>query len=127
MAVVPIAVEWDEESRLWRLVTGAAFGFDEIVELVEKTDWRASKRYLWDFRDLRSGPGKSEDLHNGVDLLELNRALWAGSRAALLVERDIDFGIARMFQALAEGMGVEYQVFRDEQTARAWLEVAPAE
>jgi len=43
------------------------------------------------------------------------------SRRAIVADRDAVFGLAKVFQAHAEGAGPEYQVFRDLESARAWL------
>jgi hypothetical protein len=41
---------------------------------------------------------------------------------AILVRRDLDFGLARMFAAFADEIDVEYRVFREEARARDWVE-----
>jgi hypothetical protein len=122
---VPISAECNPRDRIWTLTTGESFTLDEVADLVRTTDWRGGKRYLWDLRRLRSGPDSSSDLHQAVDFLKRGRPLWDGSRTAIVVTRDFDFGIARMFQVYAEGVGIEYQIFRDPEAATEWL-LAPS-
>jgi hypothetical protein len=46
-------------------------------------------------------------------------------RSALLVDSDVQFGMARMFQTLNDHPLVTVEIFRDAATALAWVE-APA-
>ena len=66
------------------------------------------------------------ELREAVQLVERSRERWAGSRVAVLVARELDFGIARMFSVFAEQIEAEYAAFRDEASARAWLAEMPA-
>ena len=118
---MPIGLEWDEDERIWTLTTGEIFDLAEIAELTKRGDWKGSTRFLWDLRSLTKGPDSTPELRQAVDLVQRTRELWAGSRAAILVTRDLDFGIARMFGAFAEQVGVEYRAFRDRRSAIDWL------
>jgi hypothetical protein len=42
-------------------------------------------------------------------------------RVAIVVTKDIHFGIARMIEVYCEDHGVTFKVFRKEQAARNWL------
>lgn len=119
---MPISLDWDPERRIWTFAA-TSFSLEEVADLVDKHDFYGAKRFLWDLRDLHTAPRSGEDVRRGAGLLSSSRALWEGSRAAIVVSRDLDFGIARMFQALSEGLGVEYQVFRDVAAATGWLSV----
>lgn len=118
---MPISASWEPDTRIWKLTTGESFDLEEILELVEATDWQGAKRFLWDLRKLRAGPDAPDEIRATAAWLDRSKELWGGSHSAIVVARDLDFGIARMFQALSHGLGVEYQVFRDIQLARHWL------
>jgi len=118
---MPISLAWNPRAGVWTLTTGEIFDLGEVADLMERTDWKAARRFLWDLRALTKGPDSSVELRDAVGLVEKTRELWAGSRTAIVVARQLDFGIARMFGAFAEQIDVEYQVFRDEQSALAWL------
>jgi hypothetical protein len=42
-------------------------------------------------------------------------------RIAIVVKKDVHFGIARMIQVYCEAYEVTFEVFREEQAARIWL------
>jgi hypothetical protein len=44
-----------------------------------------------------------------------------GARRALVVPRPVLFGLARMFQAMTEGQGVEVRLFDNLAEASQWL------
>ena len=46
-------------------------------------------------------------------------------RIAIVVTKDLHFGIARMIQVYCEDHGVAFRVFREEQAARNWLVEKP--
>ncbi len=122
-----VSTKWDPDSRIWTLTVSEEFGFGEIAELIDAVDWKGGKRFLWDLRRLKSGPDSTPELHRAVDLLEETQPLWSGSRAAILVERDFDYGIARMFGVFAERIDVTYSTFRDEESALDWLQFGSEE
>lgn len=120
-----ISTDWDPQSRIWTLTTGDTFDLDQISDLVDRMDWKGSKSYLWDLRALAKGPDSTPEVHQSVDLVRRTNALWAGSRAAIVVARDVDFGIARMFGVYAEEIDVDYRLFRDMRSALEWLRPSP--
>jgi hypothetical protein len=42
-------------------------------------------------------------------------------KTAILVDKDVAFGLTRMFQILGEDLPYEVEIFRDEQQARQWI------
>jgi hypothetical protein len=74
------------------------------------------RRQVWKLT--AGGSFSLDDLHV---IIEKTREKWAGGKTAILVARDLDFGVARMFQVFAEGIAVEFEVFRDVESAYAWL------
>jgi hypothetical protein len=52
---------------------------------------------------------------------------FAEGRFAVVVGRDVDFGLARMWLSLTEGLlTYERQIFRSREDAVAWFELVPA-
>ena len=49
-----------------------------------------------------------------------------GGRAAVVASSDVHFGLSRLGSVYSEGVGVEVQVFRDVESAAAWLGINPS-
>ena len=76
---------------------------------------------LWDWRQADMTPWSAEQMRQvqrQIARLEQDTPV----RAAAVVDRDADFGLGRMFEALVPtGHPVTYRVFRDAARAEAWL------
>jgi hypothetical protein len=118
---MPILPELDAEGRIWTLTTGPSFDLTEIAEVTRATDWQGAKRFLWDLRNLDKGPASTQEIQEAAELTEANLDIWRGTRIAVLVNRDLDFGVARMFGAFAERFDLEFGIYRDKDSAIEWL------
>ena len=118
---MPIGLEFDEVNRMWLFSVEERFTLQEVVELVGETDWQRARRFLWDLRRLREGPADTEAIVDAAQLVEKTKEQWRGSFVAILVERHLDFGVARMFQVYADQSGVRYEIFKSLKEAMAWL------
>lgn len=116
-----IHAELDTGAGIWRVSTEGTLSLDEIGELIETNPWRDHRLVLWDLRNLREAPRSTRELREAASLVASARRLFEGGRAAIVVSADLDFGMARMFEAFAEGSGVAYRTFRDIESAQAWL------
>ncbi len=116
-----ISVRWDPSPGHWILDVGESFSLEDVAQVLEKTDWHPPRRYLWDLRALQQGPDETPEIRRAARLVELTRERWEGGRTAILVSRELDFGLARMFSAFAQNLGVEYEVFRDPEAAAVFL------
>jgi hypothetical protein len=63
----------------------------------------------------------SDELRQIAETVKNSPRTVNGARRALLVGSDLMYGLYRMFAAFASDGTTEYQVFRDEKLARAWL------
>ena len=64
--------------------------------------------------DAMTGPDELRDL-------ALKSPFRSGSRRAIVVDKDVVFGLSRMYEALAHDVGTEIKVFRDMDAAHRWL------
>ena len=65
------------------------------------------------------------DIRRLVELVTQLRAAYGFSRrTALVVSTPMDFGMARMYEALAQKVDPDFSVFRDLGEAEAWLRSA---
>lgn len=47
-------------------------------------------------------------------------------KSAIVAQRPVDYGMARMFEMLIQNPQIEVRVFRDGESARQWLAVGLA-
>jgi hypothetical protein len=118
---MPISCNFDEQSQVWFIKPGESFLLSDVLDMIDATDWKGSKSFLWDFCNVQKGPDSSPEIRDAADQVAKVQDLWSGSRVAIFVTRDLDFGIARMFSAFVEGLDIDYQVFREESAALEWL------
>ena len=78
---------------------------------------------LWDFREADLTAWTIDDMRMFIDVINRKEPDEYNVRVAALVARDIDYGLARMFEQLSAGlMLVKGGVFREEQDAIAFLQ-----
>ena len=94
----------------------------------ERSDYKPGACALWDLRGAELHLFAKQDIRQIVDFVAKNRNAPAGTCAALVVGRSLDFGLARMYeQMLVASTDVSVMVFRDMDEARAWLKDAAQE
>jgi len=42
-----ITAEWDDTQGFWMIISAELLRLDELIELIEKTDWRHGSHVLW--------------------------------------------------------------------------------
>jgi len=118
---MPISAKLDRAAGIWELTTGDSVSLQEIVDLTLENDWEGHRLLLWDLRAIREAPQSIEELRQAAEFVRTTREIFGDGRVAILVTSDLDFGLARLFQAFADGSGIAYEVFRDYDAARAWV------
>jgi hypothetical protein len=78
-----------------------------------------AKHYFWDLgkADLH---WSAEEIQEFADWVRENRQPGRG-RTAVVVAKDLHFGLARMCEVLSSDLPVEFVVFRDFDAAPAWV------
>ncbi|HEB89059.1 MAG TPA: hypothetical protein ENI85_05770 [Deltaproteobacteria bacterium] len=108
------------------VATGAPTAADFISALQELyADPRHApeKGGIWDLRRVDSIGVTTEDMLRIVEHIRETRGPQPG-RTALVVGRDVEFGLGRMYQAYSESV-VTFRVFRDWEAALAWITQEP--
>lgn len=86
-------------------------------------DYSPAMNSLWDLRDADFSEVKPHEIRT---LMEMVKGHWGqngSARSALLVTKDLDFGLARMYEMLMDGgTAGSVMVFRDHDEAVEWLE-----
>ncbi len=81
-----------------------------------------SMDHLVDLREADSSPRSSDVLHKFADFMQpFFESLTTRPKVAVVAPRDLSFGLARMYEALADAIPWDFTVFRNTDTALAWL------
>ena len=99
----------------------------ELAEAYEphlNQDREKFRRYRFSLTDLRGVTELKLSTHAVQD--HARRCARAAERnpdavVAVVAEQDLEFGLARMWQMLAEGTGWQIRVFRSDERARNWI------
>jgi hypothetical protein len=95
---------------------------DTLEELYSSPDFDPAMNALWDVRDASTADISLEDVRKIAQLVSGRRPKEGLSRVALVVSRDVDFGLARMYEMKLEDVAhSEVRVFRDIEEALTWL------
>ena len=124
---VSIAVQSDGESVL--LVAAGSLTSEELLQAnraffsSHMEAFRRCRTWLSDYSEASLDAVSREVIEElayiAVGASRENRDLLV----ALIVPRDLPFGLARMWEALSDGTGWKTKAFRSEAEAREWLEV----
>ncbi len=100
----------------------------EVIEtlrrVIDSPDYRPGLDGLVDLRESRHAP-KSDEIREVASIMVNHHEQIGHSRSALVVASDLGYGLARMYQAIAEGSSIETHIFRDMDEARHWLGLPP--
>jgi len=122
-----ISTEIDKKKNIrWHVVRGVI----DVRELGEylKGIYATSDSYsemsvFWDLQEADFSSVTSEDVRS---FMAYAGKIWGKegkSRAALVVSRDLDFGMTRMYQIMMEGKtSSAIEVFKDKNKAKEWIE-----
>jgi hypothetical protein len=88
-----------------------------------KALWKApgwlGRSAVWDFREAQFDLSYS-DLLTIAQFIFSNQPATPPLKIAFVTQRDVDFGMARMFEAFREDLHTEFRVFRDCEEAIYW-------
>jgi hypothetical protein len=91
---------------------------------INDPEFRPGLQTLADFSEATNVPTLSE-LSEIVELIRSFAEAIGQKKVALVTARDLTFGVARQFIALAPGDFLTVRIFKDRDLALAWLAEAP--
>jgi len=95
---------------------------ESLGKLYTAPDFQPDMDVLWDLREADLSVFSTVDIELVRDFVGARWGTGGSSRAALVVSRDVDFGLSRMFEMLLESHTTsKVQVFRDMDEALEWL------
>ena len=118
-----IEMRIDESAGLRIHTVSGEMTYDDVSRTLKavnsEPEFRPELNVLWDLRGAALKMFSSSDVGKVVDVVRGN---WTGARAALVVARDADFGLARMYELQHDtAASGEIRVFRDLEEAKAWV------
>jgi len=120
-----ITIEPDPERGFVRIrVAGRLTMAEAQRRQAEVADAHPTLHRLWDFKEADLGEWTGREIRAGIDAIAARTPppRGEGLRVAALVSRDLDYGVSRMFEAMAAGkLPMRYAVFRVEARAIEWL------
>ena len=99
---------------------------DELIEKLEKfyksSNYDPKMNSLWDLRDADFSSVTSKQVHSAMEMVKKNWSQEGTVRAALLVSKDLDYGLSRMYAILMDGAtSGKVMVFRNYDEAVKWI------
>jgi hypothetical protein len=98
-------------------ITGADF-FQAQQRLIEDPAFQPTFSQLFDLIDTE----EVEVSANQIGALAERTAFVRGARRAIVVNRPLLFGLARMFGLMADATGGDVEIFSDVRSAEQWLD-----
>ena len=95
----------------------------QLSDLLIDPDFRASMDILWDFRAVTTRIVDAQEVKDLVNFIRTNQSKRGSNyRVALVVSRDMDYGLARMYEAYSQDLPVQIRIFDELEQAELWLE-----
>ncbi|MBW2192582.1 MAG: hypothetical protein JRF27_02220 [Deltaproteobacteria bacterium] len=121
-----ITTNIDKEAGLRTHKVTGTLSIDDLMaklgEIYSIPDFQPDMNVLWDLRSADLASFSTSDIQKVRDFVGYKWGTGGSSRAALVVSRDIDFGLSRMYEISLESITTSLlQVFRDFDEALTWL------
>lgn len=102
---------------------GATAVFQELLgEVLALREWKPGTPFLNNHSDLDAGPLTVSDISAIANMVAAARVELGSSRLAVLVSRDLEYGLARMWHVFVEDKWDGTSgVFRSREDAVVWL------
>jgi hypothetical protein len=105
-------------------------GLISVRELKEKlaayyrsSEYDPEMNSLWDLRDADFSSVTPAEVQSFVEMVKVHWGKGGKSKAALIVSRDLAFGLSRMYELLMSGTtSGAIMVFKEHEKAEEWLE-----
>jgi hypothetical protein len=123
---MPIAFRIDKESGIVYTTIEGRITTDELLESLERfmnhPDFSPGLNGLADLRNIEMDTF-SADVRRIAELMVEYRNKIGPSKTAVVISKDVTFGMTRMFQSFSEQSSIKTAIFRDMEEALRWLGV----
>lgn len=95
----------------------------QLKEIYSSSCFDPDMNVFWDLQKADFSNVSSEDTMSFMEFVSKHWGTGGKSKAALVVSRDLEFGMSRMYQIMMEGAtSSKIAVFRDTDKAKEWIE-----
>jgi hypothetical protein len=122
-----IEVEIDKKANLRKHKVTGILTLDalqnKLREIYEEPDYNPDMDVLWDLREADLSSFEADDVDKLSDMVSKFWGTEGKSRAALVVSKDLDYGLSRMYEMLLENrISSIVRIFREIDAALEWIE-----
>lgn len=90
--------------------------------IIQHPEWYPEVPSLVDFRGCSTAGLSSDDIFELSEMIKAMDATLGGGNCAIVTSRELDYGLARMWQMMTEEhVQMDIDVFKDIDEARAWM------
>lgn len=123
---MPIHRSIDNKSNLVTLVCSGTLIKGSIkaafLEMLDDPEFRPGANVLWDFRGIQAEPPREQDILMFAAMVRENQARrGSGYKVAMIVDKDLYYGLIRMYQAYSDELPSDVKIFRSMEEASEWL------
>lgn len=121
---MPITTSIDNDRQLTiHTVTGEASFEEGMATFRQFWEGRPTMNVLWDFRKADLARVSSKETEAMMDYIKHYSEKRSGGKTALVVSGDLEYGLSRMAQTLAEikSLSIQIEIFRSFKEAIQWL------
>ena len=98
-----------------------------IEQMATHPQYHEGMARLWDLRKAKLPRVTQDDMRRLGDISRAKTSI-PGTRVAVLVAKDVDFGVTRMFMSTeGESLLASTNVFREAEAAEAWLRASDSD
>ena len=121
-----ITTNIDKEKSLRTHTIVGQFTIDELTEALKEVyknpQYDSEMNVLWDIRDADASSFTMQDITKLSNIVSRQWGTKGESRAAIVVSRDLEYGLSRMYDMLsANQIKSQIKAFRDINEAFEWL------
>jgi len=120
-----MSVDYEPEGDFWRVTLEGPLCFmtfwDVWQVILQHPRFHPGASVLWDLRSADTGRVDRTAMNRLVRWVEGEVDLRRGARVAFVTSRDVDFGVARMYEMRVSSLPMEVCVFRAMPDAERWM------
>jgi len=122
-----ISSDIDMEKKMRTHVVHGMLDIDELTvqlrEIYSSQEYDPDMDVVWDLREADFSAIKASEVKSFMEFVRKHWGVGGKSRAALVVSRDLDYGLSRMYEILMEGATTStITVFKNIDEAKQWIE-----